>query len=762
MRPLHLSLRDFKSHRHTELPLAGVRAASITGANGAGKSSMLDAIVYALYGPSGLGLRADAIVREGADAATVSLVFSVAGVTYRIVRTRRISGKTVLDLQQQFVPTGEPGEYLDNAWNPLTMGTVDDTQRAIEQLVGANVDTFMRSAFIGQGDAARFAKATPADRKATLVQALDLEQYPPLAQAARDHARGEAQKLAAAQQRIDDLARQLDGRTTEELAVTRAIIVAAIEAGEEARPQLVRQVEADRKAVEDARVAAASGDAARQRAGDLARHVDALLGDVARASELVGQREQALTALVAQASQLETLVLEQPALVDLAPLETAAVDAGGTLEEARTRVTAAAAEVTAQQAAVAAVSQAVSQRELAAGKVKDAVAQIDRLTGEQNAPCPTCDQELGAQARAVALDRLNAERVQLEEQHAARVREAAEAQAKVVPGHMVENARDLAVRAERDAMGSAAAAQKALDDARASNDRHHALTARITSARDAVQHRAAREAELTQAREQHATAVATHAAAKAQLEQARANVADDDSAARIAKLEALVAASAGDLATHDADRARLDRDLAATTERFTHVRGVEEQLARAREAVAPLEAAHERWEVLQRAFGRDGIPAQVIRHAKPQIEQDANDLLAEFGAPYRIRIDLERDTRAGDVRDTLDITILAGDHERPYDLLSGGEQYRVNVALRVAITKVLAHRSGRRIELMVLDEPEGLDVEGFSQLAGVITTLGREVPLVLTVSHSDRLDAVCDTQISVEKDVDGSRITVAA
>ena len=134
MRPIHLSLRNFRSHDDTNIDFTGVHVASISGSNGAGKSSLLNAITWALYGAQALGLgkQSDSIIREGATEATVTLVFDVAGERHRIVRCRKASGKSTLELAR--IAAGiidAPGEPT---WTSMSRGTLSETQDAIVEL----------------------------------------------------------------------------------------------------------------------------------------------------------------------------------------------------------------------------------------------------------------------------------------------------------------------------------------------------------------------------------------------------------------------------------------------------------------------------------------------------------------------------------------------------------------------------------------------------------------------------------------------------
>src|SRR5918992_1164216 len=183
MIPLLLSIRNFLCYRENVRPLdfAGLHVACLCGANGHGKSALLDAITWCLWGKA-RGKSQDDLVSYAADEARVELEFLARDNKYRVIRsharggTRRRQGTT--DLQLQVLGSG-------NA-QPITGNSIRETQAKIEQLVGMDYDTFINSAFLLQGRADEFTNKTPADRKAVLASILGLEVYDRLQVRARE------------------------------------------------------------------------------------------------------------------------------------------------------------------------------------------------------------------------------------------------------------------------------------------------------------------------------------------------------------------------------------------------------------------------------------------------------------------------------------------------------------------------------------------------------------------------------------------------
>ena len=101
MIPLYLKLTNFMPYRNAELNFSGIHIGCLTGDNGAGKSSILDAITWALWGRS-RSKRDDELVHQGQTEMQVEFTFALGGNVYRVIRARKAgkkSGAGMLDFQ---------------------------------------------------------------------------------------------------------------------------------------------------------------------------------------------------------------------------------------------------------------------------------------------------------------------------------------------------------------------------------------------------------------------------------------------------------------------------------------------------------------------------------------------------------------------------------------------------------------------------------------------------------------------------------------
>ena len=169
--------------------------------------------------------------------------------------------------------------------------------------------------------------------------------------------------------------------------------------------------------------------------------------------------------------------------------------------------------------------------------------------------------------------------------------------------------------------------------------------------------------------------------------------------------------------------------------------------------------------MLEMAFSKDGIPALLIEQALPEIEIQANDILDRLSNGYMsIAFMTEReykDKKREDKKQTLDILISDASGKRAYELFSGGEAFRINFAIRLALSRVLAQRAGARLQTLVIDEGFGSqDAEGRQRLIEAINLVSRDFAKILVITHLDELKDAFPSRIEVQKTQNGSVVEV--
>lgn len=169
---------------------------------------------------------------------------------------------------------------------------------------------------------------------------------------------------------------------------------------------------------------------------------------------------------------------------------------------------------------------------------------------------------------------------------------------------------------------------------------------------------------------------------------------------------------------------------------------------------------------IEDAFGKNGVPALLIEQALPEIEMHANELLERLSnGQLSIHFETQseyKDKKRSDKKETLEILINdAYGHTRAYEMFSGGEAFRINFAIRLALSQVLAKRSGAKLETLVIDEGFGSqDSTGRGRLIETINLIKKDFAKLLIITHLEELKEVFPARIEVEKTINGSKVDV--
>lgn len=190
----------------------------------------------------------------------------------------------------------------------------------------------------------------------------------------------------------------------------------------------------------------------------------------------------------------------------------------------------------------------------------------------------------------------------------------------------------------------------------------------------------------------------------------------------------------------------VEDDLKAVTADLKRIAEAEE---RRKEVMADFNtASHDAsvLEVLVKAFHRTGIPTMELQHRLPLVEQEANRVLARLPGNLSLQLQTQVLTKSKTMRETLEILVNTAAGDIDYQLLSGGERFQVDFALRLGISTVIAHRAGHSIDTLWLDEGWGTqDERGREAMLQAIAAVADRFDLIALVSHvpevTDRLPA---------------------
>jgi exonuclease SbcC len=856
MRPLELVIKNFLAYREVvRIPFEGIHVACLTGANGAGKSSLLDAITWALWGKA-RATNKDQLLHSGQKEMSVTLTFEQDGRIYQVQRLYVKGSKT--GRTEAFLRVRE---HDSAQWLPISEHAgVRDVDQEIAKRVGLDYETFVTSAFLQQGKADAFTAQTAGKRKEILADILGLarwDDYEARAQtAAEKYSSLRADNEREIRRLDDELAQEGDLHHQED--VLRAQLDEAHAAFERADDAFRGLASADDQLV----MAQRERETLDKSISLLERDLEVITRDVLRLEQaqatyaaLLAQREEieqgeaarqqaeaALAALQAREAQFRELerqyhALEKKLEAERAHLASAAQALAKQIEAAQAdadQITAVAAHIAQAQAdydalalkkaeheAIHAELQAIAEQ---SGKTKTKHEQVEAegkqlrsrlefLEASETALCPICNEPLSAQKRAELITEYTDQIEVLREsyrQHEQAIK-AAEKQAKQLEkrlkdlehvlkrqevltkqlGTLAERLkaaqgaaeRAEALRAEYAALqaqldagafgetlrAEMATCERAAADLGYDADEHAALREQLGSLQDfrlrahdlaqALEKLPDLEEQLALKREQHAQKTEQRAAQRARLPELDAQIADLK--ARAEQAEAL-------RAERDQRRATYN----ALSEQYSYLKSQLANLDRFRQRRQTLheqtlywQAEQALYEELRHAFGKKGVPALLIEAAIPELEELANDLLARMtDGRMHLRFETQRNKRSGEgTIETLDILISDELGQRDYDLYSGGESFRVNFALRVALSQFLARRAGAQLRTLVMDEGFGSqDAAGRERLIEAINAVQDKFDLILVVTHIEELRDAFPTHIEVRKAPNGggSSITI--
>lgn len=835
------------------LDFSGMHMTSLTGDNGHGKSALLDAITWALWGKA-RARRDDELITLNENEMWVNFEFGLGPQLYRVWRQRSKKGRGQSDLHF-YIWNPAAGD-----WQLLDEGNLAQRQAQIIRTLRLDYETFVNSAFLLQGRDDSFTVKTPSERKQILADILGLSRYDLYEERAKGLAQNRKERtigIDAELKRVDaELARReeyekllADAQRLLETANMNWRLARAEEANARDR-MLALRAQAEQLKELQGRIQRTGRDLA-----DLRRQEGEARTALVRIEGVLVQREEieagwhALQAARAgeaawgerwhRYSQLQErlghaqrrvdqtrvdLVAEQKRLQGRASELTQKSAAIELHRKALAQVQALLAEMAVQAARREAIAAELRELSESAGGLAHEMARVksegqaakERLALLQeagSATCPVCNQPLSLEHRAQVAGQLSQERDRLAERfvagnaelkHLNQRKSSLEAEDKqLVQALHSRDARQrqlaqtetLIADCEAAAVEQAVVAQQLAElslriqqedfggEARVELERIRAEIAEVGYDRTA--HEAARkeidrlqpfdaryQRELLPAQDA-LVGVQTRCASLAEQIQHRADDLKEDEARRM-ELERAVAELPGLNAQLRQFERKLEEAQLAASDAQRREGAAQQQLgvlgqleSRRVELRADLDAVNRELAIfteLRDAFGKKGIQAMIIESAIPEVEVEANRLLQRMSeGRMNLRLETQRDKVAGGgVIETLDIIIADELGARPYEMFSGGESFRANLALRIALSKLLARRAGAQLQTLVIDEGFGSqDARGLGLVVETINSIKDDFQLIIVISHIEELKDQFGARIDVLKEITGSRVSVA-
>jgi DNA repair protein SbcC/Rad50 len=263
MIPLGLRLHNFMSYGEEVPPLdfSQITTACMTGDNGHGKSTLLDAITWALWGET-RAKNLDDVVRLGQTETEVEFEFELEGERYRVLRKRSLRtrvGQSSLELQGFDKATGR--------YKAISGNSIRETEAKIVQLLHMNYETFINSVFVLQGRADEFTTRRPGERKRILAEILGLSVFDELEVRARARRNELDQEVKTLTLRLDELQQEI---------AQKDALAAAVRTHQEALTQVQADVHTAQERLDHLRQQRSTLELQSQRAREAAQRLQQL------------------------------------------------------------------------------------------------------------------------------------------------------------------------------------------------------------------------------------------------------------------------------------------------------------------------------------------------------------------------------------------------------------------------------------------------------------------------------------------------------
>ena len=851
MIPVKLSMRNFMCYgdQVSSLDFSGIHLACLAGDNGHGKSAIIDAITWALWGKA-RAPRDDQLIHLGARNMEVDFEFLLADDHYRVLRQRQKNGaKGHTTLEFQILD--------DEQFRSLTGNSTRQTQAAITKTLRMDYETFINSAFLLQGRADEFTSHPPAERKRILGEILHLSHYDRLEERAKGRAREAEVRLREIVATLSEMERDLALKPEYEQGQQSA---------EELSSRLVRDLRTEetklRELREQMRELQLRQDQLRELSAEKAQR-DSQLQQSAQGIEQTQERISAYRSILDQEKKIEggyaALVAARETDEELSRKLSQQARLKEQLAALQRIIDAAESQLSVERqkhsSRVAALEKTLSQGESAEKKLREVRAKLARLTEtrekrdrllteeqqlsnqiaslrDQNeqlksemellkekldlleqadASCPLCGTELQAEERQHIkqsyesegkhegdLHRENSASIKRLEQSLGQTRdarEAADAELAVLSSlqgeevslsQALDGAEDAKTQLQ-EVKAEVAVVDRRLekgDFAQEEQQRLADLEREIESVGyDAEKHEEIRRvvAETVHFEKQKRELDAAREGLKSETERLHERQQHLDSLQQdVGELSLRMEALGSQLTELEEatigldDRVRLVQELqvqeadarvrlGAARQRLDHCAYLEREKGNKSQEERETQEEKAIYDELRLAFGKRGVQAMIIEAVIPELEEEANRLLARMtDGRLNVRLKSQRETLQGKTVETLDIEVADELGPRSYSLFSGGEAFRINFAIRVALSKLLARRAGARLQTLIVDEGFGTqDTQGRERLVEAISSVQDDFERILVITHIEELKDSFPVRIDVLKTPQGSQISVS-
>ncbi len=857
MIPVALKLHNFKSFADEDISFEGLNTVAISGNNGAGKTSIVDAITWALWENAMSMTDVDSIVHKNKEDVEVQLDFEFNNDRYRVIRKRKAkngksSGSVVLNFMR--LSYDNDGNEKQSSLNGQTK---TQTEKAISDLLHLDYKTFISSAFIQQGHSDEFNSKSNSEKKEILSKILSLEKYDEYQRIAKEKKNTAEQNVAALDSQIKNLQNSIsllsgiDEKIQENNNAYSDIIRRQKETNDAliAINSAVSKLEASRDLYNNLQTQLKTNEDLVLNTGRRIKTYEAELRDL---NEITGKSEDIQSnfdelekARKTKEEQTEKRILLQEKNNKKSEINNKIIREEDNLKSQIRHLEEQIEKIKSSYAKLPGIEQKLaeytekekdlsekiefrkektdsisnSKKEIALIQ-QNITAQNDILAGieekltllshheHDTAKCPLCESELGEENLQKVTQKLTDEKSSAEDaiknlkyQLSLQQNNLSNTEQELKTYQNVENERKeiqekmtglsikkKEVEDEYSTLSDLEKNKKSIEEKISKKEfcqeervlidnlnkeiqligfDSTILNEAIKKTNDLKQFETLKF-KLENASQRIPTVSAAMKDAQSELEkynrekdaiqaQIKVNTYNpDDIALQKDKQKKLQA----QLDTIQAELSICDKTKGQLIQQKEQLEKDTEQLKSSTKDIERYRNESGVYDQLVTIFGDKGIKALIIDSSLPELNREANNILSKMtNNEMSINFASQRQTTKG-TSEEITITIWQNGMDRDYTTYSGGERFRIDLACRIAMSRLLTNRVGAPMQTLIIDEGFGTqDEEGIEKVISAINSIRNEFNLIMVITHIDALREAFPDKIVVEKSDGISHIT---
>jgi DNA repair protein SbcC/Rad50 len=737
-----IRLHNFLSHEESCLDLKAIDAAVFLGPNGSGKTSgIIESLSWGLFGVSRYS-DIDAVIRTGQTEAQVEIIFRSYNKRYRVLRKRSIKtkrGKSELEFTMQ-----KNGKWQSNA---LTGASINATEENIRNFLKMNYKTFLASMVAREGSGGFFAQSDPAERKRLINSMLDLERYQTLAKLANDKA--SKIDLYAIEKEIEELKLIIANRQSleEDLFAKKIILQRLDDTLDKLMPRL--QALREEKVYLETMIKEAADKISnldrrllvlQKQQENIKTNID-LQTDLLRQEKEIRLATRQKEAYETKLQQLqERLENNNLALSNIQKKEKA-------LQKSKERCSGELFTIRKERGDIEKKLGIVDTKLINAREQSSILAKIP-CPEEYQVKCPAVSQAREARDRIKGLIEEQKEFSQtisyLEK------KETAIADITQAIDKEISEQEDLTKQQEIQIEQI----RKEIKDTQVHNYTASKKAALITQLEIALSKTEMLQKELMKNQKE------------VEAEKNALTIIKKDNQIcfdRAEEIKKEIIPMEKKVTDQTQDRDNYKEEMFFIKTRLKQIDDCEKKMEDLIQQSQTQAKEKKLYIILSNAFKT--IPILIIEHAKPIIEKEANQILTKISdSGMRVSLPLFKALKTSDkIVEKFDIKVQDHIGERPYEMFSSGEKVRIDLALRIGLSRLLTIRSGTRIGTLILDEGFGpLDQEGIEAFKECLQELRRqkEFELLIAATHIDSMKNIFPSHFLFSKNNGISHVEV--